>query len=323
MVLAQYPAEEVEQVRNAIEAAIHEDTGGQGLAGDVTSQSTIPKSAVGTATLLAKAPGVLAGTQVVDMVIEKVNGLIAAENTPEVMIGSQWRMREGRSVTPKEVVAEFTGSVRGILLAERLLLNCISRMSGIATHAREMADLAAPAKVLDTRKTVPGLRAMDKWAVKIGGGVGHRMGLHDRVLIKDNHIKAAGGIDKAVRAAQNFLAERPEDNKKVIATGIEVEAASEADVEQVIALIEEDAKLGSQKDLAKITRVMFDNMDCAAMTRAAKLVKSRTPSLETEASGNITVERAAEVGKTGVDFLSAGCLTHSVTGVDFSLKITS
>ena len=227
--------------------------------------------------------------------------------------GGEFGIIRGRGVlTPVRVGRSNTSaypvciSAHSILVAERVVLNFMQRMSGIATLAASMAAAAAPARILETRKTVPGLRVLDKWAVLIGGGNNHRMGLFDMVMIKDNHIAAAGGIAAAVQRTGEYL-----QAHGLGGTPVEVECATVADVEEVLRCC--STPLG-----ACVTRVMLDNMSADAMRQAVSLVAGR---LETEASGNVTLETLPRIAATGVDFISSGALTHSVIALDISLNI--
>ena len=185
----------------------------------------------------------------------------------------------------------------------------MQRMSGIATLTRRMADAAAPATMLETRKTVPGLRLPDKWAVLVGGGKNHRMGLFDMIMIKDNHIAASGSIEAAVRNAQAYLKEKESPAK------IEVETRTMAEVAQVIALLDDD-----EADTSAVSRVMLDNMSLEDMAEAVRMFAGR---VETEASGNVTLETVHAIGQTGVTFVSSGALTHSVMALDISLNVST
>ena len=185
----------------------------------------------------------------------------------------------------------------------------MQRMSGIATLTAQMAAAAAPARMLETRKTVPGLRLLDKWAVLIGGGENHRMGLYDMVMIKDNHIAAAGGITAAVARTAAYLAEHG-----LAGTPVEVEAATLADVREALL----SCPGGEAGEAGCVTRIMLDNMDVDTMRAAVALVAGR---VETEASGNVTLETVPSIAATGVTFISSGALTHSVKALDISLNI--
>jgi nicotinate-nucleotide pyrophosphorylase (carboxylating) len=269
-----------------------------GDVGDVSSLSTIPATTRSTATLLAKASGILAG--------EHLSNAVLAEVDPELRV--EWMKRDGDAIERGDVFMRVEGSARSILRAERVVLNFMQRMSGIATMTRAYAEKAAPATMLETRKTVPGLRVIDKWAVLIGGGKNHRIGLFDMVMIKDNHIAAAGGIAAAVSACEAYLAENGLDNVK-----IEVEARTMDEVKTVIALLDDPNVVTKS-----VTRLMLDNMSLADMKTAVGLVDGR---LDTEASGNVTLDTVGEIGQTGVTFISSGALTHSVTALDISLNI--
>ena len=201
------------------------------------------------------------------------------------------------------------GKAHSILRAERVLLNFMQRMSGIATLTRRMADAAAPALMLETRKTVPGLRLPDKWAVLVGGGKNHRMGLFDMIMIKDNHIAASGSIEAAVRNAQAYL------KKNASPAKIEVETRTMDEVAQVIALLDDE-----QVDTSAVSRVMLDNMSLEDMAEAVRMFAGR---VETEASGNVTLETVHAIGQTGVTFVSSGALTHSVMALDISLNVST
>ena len=278
--------------------ALAEDVG----AGDVTTLATVPAGRRAAARFLAKEDGVLAGLAVAERVFAAVDDGLAVT----------WDAADGAAVTSGTVFGRVEGAARAILTAERLALNLMQRMSGIATAARRMAEAARPAVVLDTRKTAPGLRALDKWAVALGGARNHRTGLFDMVLVKDNHIDAAGGVEAALRGVHAYL------DAHRLALPVEVETRTLAEVDEVLRLV--DAGL-------RVDRVLLDNMarpspgglDTALLAEAVRLVGGR---IETEASGNVTPETAAAIAATGVDFLSSGALTHSVRALDISLKIT-
>jgi len=271
------------EILRAICDALTEDIG----SGDVTSLSTIPADARLSGTFLVKAPGVIAGLGVVGEVFAVVDPAITY--TPLVA--------EGAPVVVGDVVARVAGRGPSILTAERVALNFLQRMSGIATLTQRyvQAVVGTRARILDTRKTAPGLRALDKLAVKLGGGHNHRIGLYDMVLIKDNHIEAAGGITAAV------------ERVRARATGlaIEVEVTSLEQFDEALAL--------------NVERIMLDNMDLATMRAAVQRAAGR---VEIEASGGINLRSVAEVAATGVDYISVGALTHSVAALDVSLEIT-
>jgi nicotinate-nucleotide pyrophosphorylase (carboxylating) len=235
---------------------------------------------------LAKATGVIAGLDIVREVFAQVDETIIYQPL----------LSDGSAVSTGDIVARVEGDGPGILTAERVALNFLQRMSGIATMTRLYVDAVAGthAKILDTRKTVPGLRPLDKLAVTLGGGVNHRFGLYDMVLIKDNHIEAAGGITEAVSLVR----------QRVSDLAIEVEVESLEQFDEALAL--------------SVDRIMLDNMPPDLMREAARRSACR---VELEASGGITLRTIAEVAATGVDFVSVGALTHSVTALDISLEI--
>lgn len=269
-----------------IKNAVAEDLGD----GDHTSLSTIPANAQGKAKLLIKEDGIIAG---VELAVEIFN-YIDAKLVTEVMIA------DGAEVKYGDIALTVSGSTHSILLAERLVLNCMQRMSGIATKTnRIVSQLAAyPTQLLDTRKTTPGLRYLEKWAVRIGGGVNHRIGLYDMILIKDNHVDYAGGIANAIKAANQYL----EDKGKELQIEIEVRNLSE--LNDVLAT-------------RGVDRIMLDNFSFTDLKAAVALIDGR---FVTEASGGITEENVVEYAACGVDFISMGALTHSVKSLDMSLK---
>lgn len=274
-----------ESILELVRRAIAEDVG----TGDVTTESTIPPEHVSRGTITAKEDGVAAGLDVAAAVF--------AERDPEILFTPH--VTDGDQVSPGTVMAVVEGRTRGILTGERVALNFLQRLSGIATAAAACAAAleGSRARVLDTRKTTPGLRALEKYAVSVGGGDNHRMGLWDMVLIKDNHIEAAGGIARAVSAAR--------DGHPDLA--IEVEAKS---IDQVA------AAMGAGAD-----RIMLDNMSEEQMRDAIALARSVDDPAEIEVSGGITGERLKEIAELGPDFVSIGSLTHSVTALDISLDL--
>lgn len=258
--------------------------------GDHTTLSTIPADARGAARLLVKQNGVLAGVELAQAIAAKVDpGLVM-----------RVYMEDGAAVQLNDVAFTLMGSSRSILIAERLLLNFMQRLSGIATQTRRYVQAVegTGCRVLDTRKTTPGLRALEKWAVRIGGGHNHRMGLYDMVMIKDNHVDMAGGIAQAIAAANKYLHEQG------LQLPIEVETRSLDEVRQVLAA-------------GQVQRIMLDNFQPPALKEAVKLIDKR---FETEASGGIVLENVRSYAETGVDFVSIGALTHSVPSLDLSLK---
>ena len=258
--------------------------------GDHTTLSTIPADARGSARLLVKQEGVLAGAELAEAVARYLD--------PELTIRPF--LLDGAHVQPGDVAFTVTGTSRSILSVERVLLNFMQRMSGIATltHRYVKAVEGTGCRVLDTRKTTPGLRGIEKWAVRICGGHNHRVGLYDMVMIKDNHVDFAGGIAPAIAAARKYLFEK---KKELV---IEVETRNLDEVNEVL-------RVGG------VQRIMLDNFDPEQMKVAVKLIGKR---FETEASGGIDLSTARSYAETGVDFISVGALTHSVHSLDLSLK---
>jgi nicotinate-nucleotide pyrophosphorylase (carboxylating) len=258
--------------------------------GDITTESIIPATMNAVATMTAKQEGVISGLEIVKMVYERFQQDIVF--TPY--------FKDGDSVSKGDVILKIEASYPTLLRGERLSLNLFQRMCGIATetakYVRELADTHT--ELLDTRKTAPGLRVLDKMAVKHGGGTNHRMGLYDMAMIKDNHIKMAGGITKAVEQVRSNIA--PEIK-------IEVETTNLDEVREAIA--------------AGADIIMLDNMDNATMTEAVAIIKGANPSIKTEASGNMNIPRLKEVAATGVDYISVGALTHTVKAMDISMNI--
>jgi len=269
-----------------IAAALAEDIGD----GDHSSLASVPNEAEGKAHLLVKEAGVLAGVEVAQKVFAAVDPALALDI----------RLHDGAEITPGEIAFIVTGRAQSILKAERLVLNLMQRMSGIATQAHRISALLAgtKAKVLDTRKTTPLLRYLEKWAVRIGGGHNHRFGLYDMIMLKDNHLDYAGGIAAAVSATRRYLTEQ---NK---ALKIEVEARDMDEVRQILAT-------------EGVDRIMLDNFDYAMTKEAVALIDGRC---ETESSGGITLETIRGYAECGVDYISVGALTHSVKSLDLSLK---
>jgi nicotinate-nucleotide pyrophosphorylase (carboxylating) len=269
-----------------IKNAIAEDRGD----GDHTSLSTIPANAQGKAKLLIKEKGIIAG---VELALEIFNQVDAGLVT-EVFI------HDGAEVKYGDIALTVSGSSQSILLAERLVLNCMQRMSGIATKTNNIVKLLSgyPTRLLDTRKTTPGLRYLEKWAVRLGGGVNHRIGLYDMILIKDNHVDYAGGISNAIKAANQYL----QDKGKKLEIEIEVRNISE---------------LNEVLETGSVNRIMLDNFSFSDLKEAVRLIDKQ---YITEASGGITEENVTEYAACGVDYISMGALTHSVKSLDMSLK---
>jgi len=275
-----------ELIHHFIIEALKEDVGD----GDHTSLSTIPADSTGRAKLLVKDEGILAG---VELALE-IFKIVDANLKVNVFL------TDGAVIKPKDVAFEVEGNSQNILKAERLVLNCMQRMSGIATKTREIVDLLKDThtKVLDTRKTTPGLRYLEKWAVRIGGGVNHRFGLYDMILIKDNHVDYAGGIRQAIERANQYLI----DNNKKLA--IEIEVRNLGELDQVL-------------QTGHVNRILLDNFNFTDLRQAVDVIQGR---FITEASGGITVDNILGYAECGVDYISVGALTHSVKSLDLSLK---
>lgn len=266
-----------------IDLAIEEDI----ATGDVTTNSIIPANSRAVAEMKMKADGVISGLEIARRVYERFEKDIAWE--PKV--------KDGDTVKKGDIILRIEASYRCLLLGERLSLNILQRMSGIATEAAKyVKELAGThTQLLDTRKTAPGLRVLDKMAVKDGGATNHRMGLYDMAMIKDNHIKVAGNITNAIQAV-----------RANIPAGIKIEVET-TNLDEVREALASGAEI-----------IMLDNMSNAEMTEAVKLISGRA---KTEASGNMSIPRLKEVAATGVDFISVGALTHSVTALDISMNI--
>ncbi len=269
-----------------IQQALQEDVG----SGDHTSLSSIAAGTTNRARLLVKDEGLLAGVELAQYIFAEVDHTLQVE----------FEMKDGDRMHKGDIVLTVQGSVHSILKAERLVLNCMQRMSGIATYTQKLNTLieGTGARLLDTRKTTPNFRLPEKWAVKIGGGVNHRYGLFDMILLKDNHVDYAGGVTKALKAAKNYL------KTTGLSLDIELETRSLEEVKE--ALLE-----------GGIKRIMLDNMAPEMMKEAVKLIGKQT---ETEASGGITEATIREVALCGVDYISVGALTHSAKSLDLSLK---
>lgn len=271
-------------IYEAIRRALAEDIG----SGDVTTEAIVPPEAFMRGQILAKQNGVVAGLDVAQAVYQMVDERILFEA----------QVDEGSPVSKGQVLAIVSGPARGLLTAERTALNFLGRMSGIATLTRHFVEAIAGrrAVILDTRKTVPGLRVVDKFAVQRGGGQNHRMGLYDRVLIKDNHIDFAGSLTMAVQRVRKHAPDLP----------IEVEARTLEEVREALTL--------------DVDRILLDNMTPAQMSEAVRLVAGR---IELEASGNVSLENVGQIAETGVDYISIGALTHSVRVFDLSFEYMS
>ncbi len=270
-----------------LDLAFAEDVGD----GDHTTLSTIPAEAMGRSKLLIKEKGIIAGVEIAKKVLQKVDPSIKME----VFIN------DGEEVNPGDIAFIASGPVRSLLIAERTMLNIMQRMSGVATMTRRYQDQlkGLHTRVLDTRKTTPGMRMLEKEAVKIGGGTNHRIGLFDMILIKDNHEDFAGGIEQAVKRAKEYCKANGKEDLK-----IEVECRSLDDIRKVL-------------EIGGVDRIMFDNFTPELTREAVMLVDGK---VETESSGGITFDTLRDYGETGVDFISVGALTHSVKGLDMSFK---
>ena len=268
-----------ERMLQIIRLALREDVG----SGDATTNSIVPAAGLLYGHIIAKQDGVISGLKVAEAVYHEVDKAIQIERIAS----------EGQQVSNGMELLTLTGPARSLLTAERVALNFIGRMSGISTMTHRYVEAVAglKAKILDTRKTVPGLREFDKLAVKMGGGMNHRIGLYDMILIKDNHIDFAGSLEKAVQSA------------RAAKTGLEIEVETRTLQDVKIAL-----------DLG-VERILLDNMDCDMMREAVEMTDGRAI---LEASGNVTLENVRQVAETGVDYISIGALTHSVIVFDVS-----
>lgn len=266
--------------------AIREDVG----EGDHSSLACIPEDAIGKAKLLVKDEGVIAGVEFAKMVLNYVDPLLETETF----------IHDGQKVKNGDVVFYVSGSSQSILKAERLLLNAMQRMSAIATKTKFFVDLleGTATKLLDTRKTTPGIRALEKWAVRIGGGVNHRFALYDMIMLKDNHIDFAGGITQAISKTQSYLEDIHKDLKII------VEARDLGEVEEIL---KSDG----------VYRILLDNFSFEDTKKAVALIGDKCL---TESSGNINEETIRQYAECGVDFISSGAITHSIYNMDLSLK---
>lgn len=273
-------------IRDYIRLALAEDVGD----GDHTSLSTIPRDAERRAKLLVKENGIVAGVEVAKIIFEEVDPLLKVE----IFIP------DGQAIKIGDIVLTVSGDAQAILKAERLVLNTMQRMSGIATYTRSLVSLleGLPTKLLDTRKTTPNFRIFEKMAVRIGGAINHRYALYDMILIKDNHVDYAGGIEAAITKANEYL-QRTGRNLQV-----EIEVRNLTELEEVLRI-------------GQIQRIMLDNFSLEDLRTAVQRVAGKYP---TEASGGIRENTLRAVAETGVDFISCGALTHQVKSLDLSLK---
>jgi len=258
--------------------------------GDHTTLSSIPADAIGTSRLIIKEEGVIAGVEVAKEIFHAFD--------PELKM--EVYIQDGTEVKPGDVAFEVTGKIQSLLQTERLMLNIMQRMSGVATTTRRYAKALEGTKthVLDTRKTTPGLRLLEKEAVKIGGGMNHRIGLFDMILLKDNHVDFAGGINKAIDRAHAYLKEKGKDLK------IEIEVRNFDELNQVL-------------QHGGVNRIMLDNFTPENTKKAVEMIAGR---YETESSGGITYDTLRTYAECGVDFISVGALTHSIKSLDMSFK---
>ena len=273
-------------IEEIVDQALLEDIGD----GDHTTLATIPAEITGKARLLIKEKGILCGVGVAKVVFSRVD--------PSLTVVTF--MDDGTAVSPGDVAFIVSGYTRSVLQAERVVLNFMQRLSGIATATRKYAEQVAGTrtKILDTRKTTPLLRGLEKYAVRTGGGTNHRMGLYDMVMIKDNHVDFAGGIERAITSTMDYL----ERNQKRLKIEIEVRNFDE---------------LSRVMEFGHVDRIMLDNFCPSDLLKAVRIIDGR---FETEASGGITLEKLPEYAATGVDFISVGALTHHIKSLDMSLK---
>lgn len=269
-----------------IQTALREDIGD----GDHSTLSCVPESGTGTARLLIKDNGIIAGVELAERIFKTFDPSLEID----VLI------KDGESVMYGDVAFIVKGASRSILTTERLVLNFMQRMSGIATQTSQIVQLieGTSAKLLDTRKTTPGIRYMEKWAVRIGGGHNHRFALYDMIMLKDNHVDYAGGIRPAIENANHYLKETGKDLK------IEIEVRNEDELAQVI-------------EVGNVDRIMLDNFSPERIVKALKTIPDQ---YEVEASGGITIDTIRSYAETGVDYISVGALTHSFRSLDMSLK---
>jgi nicotinate-nucleotide pyrophosphorylase (carboxylating) len=269
-----------------IRLAFREDIGD----GDHSTLASIPEDRKSSAKLLVKDAGTLAGVELAEKIFHFLDPALELE----------FSKKDGDLITPGDIAFTVSGAARSILTAERLVLNCMQRMSGIATTTKKFFDLISgtKAKLLDTRKTTPNFRLIEKWAVAIGGAQNHRIGLYDMVMLKDNHVDMAGGIPQAIHRTKEYLRAK---NKNL---RIEIETRTLAEVSQVL-------------ETGGVDVIMLDNMDVATLRQAVQLIGGK---YKTEASGGINENTIRDIALTGVDYISVGALTHTVKSLDLSLK---
>lgn len=275
-------------INKIIDNALLEDIG----EGDHSTLSCVPENAQGKAHLLIKEDGILAGVELATLIFKRFDPTLQIEKV----------LNDGASVKKGDIAFYVTGSSRSILSTERLVLNFMQRMSGIATQTNKIVSIieGCSTKLLDTRKTTPGIRYMEKWAVRIGGGHNHRFALYDMIMLKDNHVDYAGGIIPAIQRANEYLKEHNKDLK------IEIEVRNEAELDEALTI-------------GGVDRIMLDNFTPERISKVLPLIPSQ---YETEASGGITMDNIRAYAETGIQFISVGALTHSVKSLDMSLKAT-
>jgi len=275
-------------INEIIDNALLEDIG----EGDHASLSCVPENAQGKAHLLIKEDGILAGVELAEIIFHRFDPTIQIEVL----------LKDGASVKKGDIAFYVTGSSRSILSTERLVLNFMQRMSGIATQTNKIVSIidGCNTKLLDTRKTTPGIRYIEKWAVRIGGGFNHRFALYDMIMLKDNHVDYAGGIIPAIQRANEYLKANNKDLK------IEIEVRNEDELNEVLSF-------------GGVDRIMLDNFTPERISKVLPFIPSQ---YETEASGGITIDNIRAYAETGIQFISVGALTHSVKSLDMSLKAT-
>ncbi len=275
-----------ENIKELIARSLKEDIG----PADITTVSTVPESLMGKGYVKAKSAGILCGQDVFGEVFRRIDPAVKLD----------WQNKDGDNMNPGRIALRFSGSLRSILMAERTALNFIQRLSGIATLTRQYMDLVqhTKARIIDTRKTTPLWRELEKYAVRTGGGSNHRMGLYDMYLIKDNHITAAGGISQAIRYAIAH------NRTSLTPLAIEVETKNIDEIRDALQF--------------PVNRIMLDNMPVEEMRKAVRLINGQC---EIEASGGVTLETVKDIAETGVDFISVGALTHSAPAMDLSLLV--
>lgn len=273
-------------IEEIIQNALKEDIGD----GDHSTLSCVPENAQGVAKLLVKDTGIIAGVELAQKIFHTFD--------PDLKVNVF--IQDGEHVKYGDIAFEVSGNSRSILTTERLILNFMQRMSGIATQTNEIVSLikGTDVKLLDTRKTTPGIRYMEKWAVRIGGGHNHRFALYDMIMLKDNHVDYAGGIKNAIQRANDYLASTGKDLK------IEIEVRNEKELAEVL-------------EIGKVDRIMLDNFSPERIIESLKIIPKM---YEVEASGGITLDTIRSYAETGVDYISVGALTHSFQSLDMSLK---